>query len=583
MYTSANQTDDDLEETFAADDEHECGNSVCAAAYPQPQNAEDGVISINDHQNPWSFFPSTVVAILLTETAEKFSYYGFRAILVLYLTKQLNFTESTAISLFAYMTSFATLMPLFGAVISDGYLGKYMTILIFSSIYAVGIGILTGAAYASDVTFTFIGLFLICVGTGGIKPCVSPFGADQLNNVSRNDGANEQLVQKYFSYYYLGVNVGALASFLLMPSIRARFGFSAAFFSSASFMIFALVVFVSKKSEYVMIKPGDTNHLSVDADGMQRQGTKLTNVMRIYIRMVKIELISRILCNRGGIYYRTNVNAGETDRVGDEDRDTTTQNGFHGMSQQEVTDAKEVLRVLPVLAAFPAFWMLYDQLGSVWTLQANNMNLHGIQPEQLGVLNPLLILVFIPLFDQHIYPWCQRRGWSIEPLRRMACGMLLIAISFFMSGLLEAAVEKGDSQANAVEAAGNNGDGYRIDIWWQVPQIIVISTAEILVSVTGLEFVYANSPHSMKSVIMAMYSLTFCIGDLFGGLLYSCLANVSRDVLLHICGLLMLVNLVVFKRFVESWWNKGASIAEQDKAKGRNINEDTEIELPPLS
>jgi len=301
--------------------------------------------------------------------------------------------------------------------------------------------------------------------------------------------------------------------------------------------------------------------------------------------MAKIEIISRIQCNREGIYSRTNVNAGETDRVGDEDQDTTTQNGFHGISQQEVTDAKEVLRVLPVLAAFPAFWMLYDQLGSVWTLQANNMNLHGIQPEQLGVLNPLLILVFIPLFDQHIYPWCQRRGWSIEPLRRMACGMLLIAISFFMSGVLEAAVEKGDSQANEVEAAGNNGDGdsYRIDIWWQVPQIIVISTAEILVSVTGLEFVYANSPRSMKSVIMAMYSLTFCIGDLFGGFLYSCLANVNRDILLHICGLLMLVNLVVFTRFVESWWNKGASIAEQDKAKGRNIKEGIEIELPPLS
>lgn len=378
LYSGANQTHYNGENTLGDnqeilfviddDDEHDdCGEHNCAcatAASPLSQNDEedDAVVVIDNHQSPWTLFPPAVVAILLTETAERFSYYGFRAILVLYLTTQLDFSESTAISLFAYMTSFSTLMPLFGAVISDGYLGKYLTILIFSSIYAVGIGILTGASYVIDVTFTFIGLFLICVGTGGIKPCVSPFGADQLKSISSNEVTNKHLVQKYFSYYYLGVNVGALASFLLMPSIRARFGFSAAFFSSMSFMVFSLFVFVLKKSEYVIITPGDTNHCSMDNEAL-RQGTKLMNVIRIYMHMAKIKLSSCMQCNRGGIYSRTNANSEENDKDGDGDQDMA-QNGLRGMSQQEITDAQEALRVLPVLTAFPAFWMLYDQLVS---------------------------------------------------------------------------------------------------------------------------------------------------------------------------------------------------------------------------
>ena len=94
------------------------------------------------------------MAILVTETAERFAYYGFRAVLILYFTEALGFSDDLAISLFAYTTSFATLMPVFGAIISDGYLGKYRTIVIFGCIYIVGISVLTVAAYADDVVST---------------------------------------------------------------------------------------------------------------------------------------------------------------------------------------------------------------------------------------------------------------------------------------------------------------------------------------------------------------------------------------------------------------------------------------------
>lgn len=528
-------------------------------------------------------FPPTVLTILIMETAERFAYYGFRAVLVLYFTDALGFSDGVAISLFAFTTSFATLMPVFGAIISDGYLGKYRTIVIFGCVYIVGISVLTAAAYVEDVVSTFIGLSLICIGTGGIKPCVSPFGADQLiddsdsssssSNTWSDDcegdvdanatSANDKLVQKYFTWFYFCINLGSLASFLLIPSVRAWLGFGYAFLIPAIFIVVSMLVFVSKKSEYRIVTPND--------DECSTSSTSLMNVFRIYMHMLKQSRSGCCSC----------CFSSDNDYGGEMIEDSVSYSSLSGISQQEIEDAKKMARVLPVLATFPVFWMLYDQTGSVWTLQADEMNLHGIEPEQLGVLNPLLVMIFIPLFDRYIYPWCERRGWSIAHLRRISCGMVIIALSFFISGVLETAVEKGSKEADDAEDAGETDtDSYRVDLWWQIPQIVIITVAEILVSVTGLEFAFAKAPASMKSVVMAAFLLTGCIGDLSAGLLYASLSWLGRDKVLHVCGVLMLLNWMLFLR-VEKWWKDIDHAASDEVAITEDRSRSTEEEEEP--
>ena len=149
-----------------------------------------------------SFMTGRVLSVLVMEASERFSYYGFRAVLVLYFSNYLGFSDSLSVSLFSYMSSLAYFSPLLGAVVSDSYLGQYRTIILFGFVYLFGLMILTVGAFSPtndnnndntsqdhhphhfhfqwNVFLLFLGLFFICIGTGGIKPCVSAFGADQV-------------------------------------------------------------------------------------------------------------------------------------------------------------------------------------------------------------------------------------------------------------------------------------------------------------------------------------------------------------------------------------------------------------------
>jgi POT family proton-dependent oligopeptide transporter len=188
----------------------------------------------------------------------------------------------------------------------------------------------------------------------------------------------------------------------------------------------------------------------------------------------------------------------------------------------------------------PLFWSLYDQQGSIWTLQATRMKLFGLSAEQLCTINPLEIMIFVPLFSRVIYPALQSRGISIAPLRRMRWGFFLTAVSFSISGLLESKIE--------------NSEEGTINVFWQLPQLTILAVAEIFVSVTGLEFAYTKSPDRLKAFIMAIFFLTTAAGNLISGVLYSSVFTyLTRAMIMHVCALLMMANLGLFY-YVSKWW-----------------------------
>ena len=108
---------------------------------------------------------------------------------------------------------------------------------------------------------------------------------------------------------------------------------------------------------------------------------------------------------------------------------------------QLVEDVKGLLRVLVIYLPVPVFWALYDQSGSRWTFQATGMNgslgSARIKPDQMQIVNPILVMCFIPLFDWIIYPFFAKFGLLIKPLQRMSVGGIITALSFFASGFLE--------------------------------------------------------------------------------------------------------------------------------------------------
>jgi dipeptide/tripeptide permease len=507
----------------------------------------------------------------------------------------IEYDESQAIALFAYTAALAYLSPIVGALLADAEWGRYATIVTFGIIYVIGLAILTAAAGFDWESLNFqrflsgIGLFLVCLGTGGIKPCVSAFGADQIGassnatitkqqqetsnssfvdenfqedenlikkepnldprDTSVQDPCREEQVRVFFSYFYFCINVGSVTSIALIPVIRGRYGFGASFLLPTIFMAGAMVLFLSMRRHYAHHIPGQ------DGSSLLTAFSLCWWLLRKDTWVVLPLWATRSLnCLRPGpmpFSRRSNRDllpipplvldaCGCNDAVS-VDEDATRNN--NQVLRQQLDDAAQALHVLPIMAMLPIFWCLYDQQGSVWTLQATRMDRHGLQPEQLNVINPVEIMIIIPLFSNIIYPWMERNHWNIRPLRRMSYGMFLAAVAFFLSGLVETSIRYHE-----------DNDLEKVNVFWQLPQLTVLSVSEIFVSVTGLEFAYSTSPDRLKAFIMALFLLTTAVGDFLSGILYSTIfANLNRALVLFICGLLMIGNLALFCQ-VANWW-----------------------------
>jgi POT family proton-dependent oligopeptide transporter len=166
-------------------------------------------------------------------------------------------------------------------------------------------------------------------------------------------------------------------------------------------------------------------------------------------------------------------------------------------------EGRGILGRLAVLYIFFAvFWSLYYQTTSAWVLQADKMDRHWLGHDwlssQLQAINSILILVFIPLFSYVIYP-AAGRLFTLTPLRKISIGFFLTVPSFWIT----AWVEKQISQ------------GMHPGIFWQFLAYVFITAAEILVSITGLEFSYTQAPRKMKSLVMALYFGSITLGTFF--------------------------------------------------------------------
>jgi POT family proton-dependent oligopeptide transporter len=149
------------------------------------------------------------------------------------------------------------------------------------------------------------------------------------------------------------------------------------------------------------------------------------------------------------------------------------------------------------------FWALFDQHGSSWILQAKMMDLRlgglTLLPSQIQAVNPILVMLLIPLLARYVYPAAERLGLRPTPLRRMTAGMAITALSFVAVALVQAAIDRRPP--------------HTVSFGWQILGYLLITLGEVLVSVTGLEFAYTQAPRRMKSTIMGFWLLTVSLGN----------------------------------------------------------------------
>ncbi|MEZ6067528.1 MAG: POT family MFS transporter [Planctomycetaceae bacterium] len=418
--------------------------------------------------------PPGVPYIVGNEAAERFSFYGMKAILTVFMTEHLldmqgrpaYMGDAAAKEWLHYFGSAVYFFPVLGAIVADALFGKYHTILVLSIVYCIGHGVLALMDVPlmvglSPQTLLGIGLALIAIGGGGIKPCVSAHVGDQFGR------ANQHLLSKVFGWFYFAINFGAMFSTIITPILLQRAGPGWAFGVPGILMTLATIIFWMGRNTFVHVPPA------------------------------------------GQGFFKETFS-------------------WVGM--------KSLLNLVPLYLFVAMFWALFDQTASAWVLQANDMDRSvmtldapadpanlplwhqllsfvltplpvapgdnvqqwELLSSQLQAVNPAFVMLLIPIFTYIVYPM-MRRVFADTPLRKVGIGLFVTVLAFLVSTFIQVRIDNGGTP----------------HMYWQVFAYLILTSAEIMVSITVLEFSYTQAPKRMKSFVMGLYLMSVTAGNLF--------------------------------------------------------------------
>ncbi|XP_027709914.1 solute carrier family 15 member 1 isoform X2 [Vombatus ursinus] len=373
-------------------------------------------------------YPVSIFFIVINEFCERFSYYGMRAILVLYFQRFFGWDDNLSTAIYHTFVALCYLTPILGALIADSWLGKFTTIISLSIVYTLG-QVVTAISSINDlsdanhdgspdiislhVALCMVGLVLIAFGTGGIKPCVSAFGGDQFEE------NQEKQRNRFFSIFYLAINAGSLLSTIITPMLRVQecgihskqACYPLAFGVPAALMAVALFVFIIGSSMYKKVQP---------------QGNIMSKVAN---------------CIGFAIKNRFKQRSNEFPK-----RKHWLDWAKEKYDERLIAQIKMVVKVMFLYIPLPMFWALFDQQGSRWTLQATTMNGNfgaiEIQPDQMQTVNAILIVIMVPIVDAVVYPLIAKCGLNFTPLKRMTVGMFLASMAFVAAAIVQVEIDK---------------------------------------------------------------------------------------------------------------------------------------------
>ena len=306
-----------------------------------------------------------------------------------------------------------------------------------------------------------LGLALIAVGSGGIKPCVSAHVGDQFGS------SNRFLLPKVFGWFYLSINLGAFASGLLTPFLlEARR--TTGSFGETIYPYFQWLVGSRMEGEVIF-----GHHYAFGLPGI------LMALATLLFWLGRKEFVH--VPPRGGAYFK---------------------------DLREKENLWALIKLWGIFSFVILFWALFDQIGTLWQVQARELDRiipkwvplwggYELLPAQVSaVFNPLFILLLVPIFSKFIYPMLEQVT-VLTPLRKMGIGLWLMVLAFALVSIIQELLI----------------DGHNLHISWQIVACLILTASEVMVSITCLEFAYTQSPKSMKSLVMALFLLTVSLGN----------------------------------------------------------------------
>ncbi|KAB2628183.1 protein NRT1/ PTR FAMILY 8.1-like [Pyrus ussuriensis x Pyrus communis] len=462
--------------------------------------------------------------IIVNEVAERLAFFAIAVNMVRYLVYEMRQSLPTAATHVTNWIGASYVLTLFGAFIADAYLGRFKTIITFSCIYAVGMVLLTvsasvdslrpqpctvepcSQATSGQTAFLYGALTLIALGTGGIKPCVSSFGANQFDEAD-----SKEMVKKYsfFNWFFFAINMGVLLGITVLVYIQDNKGWTWGFVIPTAFTMCSIIILATGVPYYRYQKP---------------MGSPFTRFIQVVVASVRNHLSGVEVVRDAQLYE---VKTDESDILGARklahtaqfkfldkaavmtDPDGNPKSRWTLCTVTQVEEFKCFIRVLPVWASTLALAISFAQLSTLFVSQAiktdRKLGHHfEIPPGSVPVFAAINALILIPLYEKFIVPIIRKRTGhprGLTSLQRMGVGLFISIFAVASAALVE---KKRRDEFSPLR---------KMNVFWLVPQFFLIGTAEVFTYVGQLEFFYDEATDGTRSISSAIFLSEIGIGS----------------------------------------------------------------------
>ncbi|KAG5592958.1 hypothetical protein H5410_043472 [Solanum commersonii] len=496
---------------------------------------------------------SSAAMILGIEAVERLTTLGIAVNLVTYLTGTMHLGNANSANNVTNFLGTSFMLTLLGGFVADTFLGRYLTIGIFTTIQAMGVTILTIStiipslrppkcepgsstcipASGKQLMVLYIALYMTALGTGGLKSSVSGFGSDQFDETDKKERG--QMI-KFFNWFFFFINVGSLGAVTILVYIQDNLGREWGYGICACAIVIGLVIFLSGTRKYRFKK---------------LVGSPLTQIASVFVAALRkkhLELPSdpSLLFTIDDIPGDGNKKAKQrlphskeyrfldkaAIKVIDlESAGFTVVNKWNLSTLTDVEEVKLVVRMLPTWATTIMFWTVYAQMTTFSVSQATTMDRHigkfEIPPASLTLFFVGSILVTCIFYDRVVVPIAKRvlnNPQGLSPLQRIAVGLVLSIVAMIAAALTEV------KRLNVAHLHGLTNDANAmipLSVFWLVPQFLLVGAGEAFTYIGQLDFFLRECPKGMKTMSTGLFLSTLSLGFFVSSILVTIVHKVT--------------------------------------------------------
>ncbi|EAY79653.1 hypothetical protein OsI_34797 [Oryza sativa Indica Group] len=496
----------------------------------------------NQHYTKPPFNWKAPALILAFEFLESIAYAGISLNLVVYLGTVLHGTTASNAANVDTWNGTTFLTPVLGAFLADTYWGKYKTIAISTVFYLIGLLVITASAVIPSLQpapcngsscppatgfqyfVFFTALYLISVGTGGVKSALLPFGADQYNDSNLEESKKKQ---SFFSFFFIAINLGVFISGTVVVWIQQNVAWSLGFGISSICLVVATVAFLAGTPVYKVQLPS---------------GSPLKSVVMVFVasfkkRKLEVPADNALLYegDDADLSNGQSVKLAHTDgfrwldkaavvfeEVEEINKDEGGGGGWLQCSVTQVEEVKILLRMLPIWVTSVLYAASLGQTATTFVQQGNAMNTKigsfSVPAASLNSAEVIFMMIWVVFQDTVVVPIARRYTGNpagLTQLQRMGVGRLLAVPALAVAAVLET------WRLRSVRDGGN------LSIAWQLPQFVILACSDVFCGIAQLEFFYSEAPVSMRSLCSAFSFLALSLGYYVNSLVVSIVAVVT--------------------------------------------------------